>query len=281
MKPSVYFIPFIFLLSLFVPEKSEGEVPRQVSFGGAGRAGVSRIALFSNPASAALVRKNRVFYSYSQTRVPSKGKDITLGIYDATNPEIKGGLAYTTEERPQLFRSREKLYDRRIIRVLAARRVLGNLFAGLGVNYVMNRSLEDESKLFYANVGLFYPLFKDLHAGLTLDNVFGQRDEARSFGLGVRTSVGSVSVFGDLTWFLSKVETETEKRYSWSIAAEVTLFAQFKFRKSWFQDVYRQTRGEAMGFSWEGPRADIEYATREIQGNPGQKDHILGINVEI
>ena len=281
MRLSVYFSLFITVLFAF-PEALRGEVPRQVSFGGAGRAGVSRIALFSNPASAAFVLQNRIFYSYSQTRAPNKGKNITLGMYDITNPRFKGGLSYTTEHRPQSFRDSAKIYNRRIIRALGASRVVGNLFAGLSVHYVMDRTSEDESRLFYTNIGAFYPILRDVHLGLTFDNIFGQREEGRILGLGLRTSLGVLSLLADVAWPLSKIEMgETGERYGWSIATEVAVFSQLKLRKSWFWDVYRQTRGEAMGFSWEGPRADIEYATRETRGNPTQKDHILGINIEI
>ena len=273
-------ILYSFLLFFSFLYQLRAEVPLSVSFGGGGRAGVSHISLFSNPASAGFIRRNRIFYSYSQTRAPQKGKNITLGIYDATNPRIKGGISYTTESRPQIFEGEEKFYNRRIIRALLAKRLFNNLFGGVGVSYVMDRSTAEEEKLLYTKLGLFYPLLPNIHTGLTLDNLFGQKEEVRNIGLGIRSAIGLLTMYTDISWPLKQLP-ERERNYSWSIATEVIVFAQLKLRRAWFQDIYKQTRGTSMGFSWEGPRANIEYASKEIKGNLTQKEHIVGINVEI
>src|SRR3989344_8169538 len=89
-------------LSSLIHSEARAFSPQVEALGGAGRSGLAKEGMFSNPASVALLKTNVLFVIHTQTKLPdlgAGGKAQAAGIYDGSSEIGHGGLAYIRESR--------------------------------------------------------------------------------------------------------------------------------------------------------------------------------------
>lgn len=272
----------ILLLCLFFSSPARAiDSPLVQGLSGAGRSGIPREGVFTNPASVALLTSSSSYFIYTKPKIAdfnAGGRATSIGAYDGENPVIKGGLGYSSVARARTSSGVQVYEDRSEIRFSAGRMVSGGIAGGLAARYVTKREGESETKFLQGDLGMIFPLFADMRAGITYENLAEKENEAPpSMAGGVQYTLGSgVQVFADGARHL---KGPAKGKNSWSLAAEFSLVADFILRGGRFQDGYGAKKGWSMGLSWIGPRASFDYAMRKTSETHSEKDHIFGMNL--
>ena len=251
--------------------------------GGGGRAGVPKEALFTNPASAALLTASSFYLSYTKPSIPdwnAGGRSWSAGSYDAGSPEMKGGLGYSRISRARIDGTVQGYDDRTDIRFVVARPIYERVLVGANARYITKRTSVDEAKFFRADLGAIFPIFSDLRGGLTYENIFERAGEPPgTVGAGLFYPFGfGLGLFADGT---RKMEGGMRGDKGYALGAEMGVSGDMQFRAGRFLDGHRRLKGWAMGFSWVGPRLSLDYSFRLTGKSPRERDHIVGVNVTL
>jgi hypothetical protein len=242
---------------------------------------VAKEALFSNPASAALLTSSSATYIYTKPSIPDMnagGRSWSLAMYDGENTFLKGAFGYHRTARARLENRQQVFEDRSEFRFAAGRAISGNILGGLAARYVTRREGPTETKFFQGDLGAIFPVYSNMRGGITLENLLEQAGEdPLTLGGGLSFPVGSgITLVGD-GYRLMKGAKKGER--GWGLAAELKLAGDFLLRGGLFQEARRRMRGWSAGLSWNGPRASFDYAYRLAGNSPKEKDHILGLNI--
>ncbi len=254
------------------------------SLGGAGRAGVAREALFTNPASISLTKASFGFVHYALPKIAdfnAGGRAYSLGIYDAGNQTWKGGFSYSRSSKAVLAPDKTQSYeDRSEMRFVTGHAISGGVFGGLQTKYAKKHSGPESGRFLELGLGVIFPLFSDLRGGLTWENLLGREDSAPStIGAGATYSLGQgISLYAD-GYRLMGGSREGER--GWSLGGEISMSADFIARAGMFEEGYRAFKGWAVGASWSGPRASFDWSMRTTGKGPKEREHILGMTVAI
>lgn len=166
-------IPVIIILT-GLPQQGFATVDSPVvqSLGGAGRAGIPREALFSNPAAVASVSSTYGFVHYSLPKIPdynAGGRAFNLGIYDAGNETWKGGFSYSRSSKAVLSPSKGQSYeDRSEFRFATGHAITRDIVGGLSTRYSKKHSGPESSRFVEFGLGALFPIFNDLRGGVNL-----------------------------------------------------------------------------------------------------------------
>ena len=274
------FIACIYGLFLF-GSASWAMTPQVEGLGGAGRGGLPKEALFSNPAAVSMLRQNTAFLAYTQTKLrdlKAGGKVQIAGIYDGSSDLAHGGIAYIRESRRVSLGSGTTYADSTKIRTVIGRELFSGLQMGIKTNYTIQRTSGVTTKYFYGDAGFLYPLFAELPLGLTVENVMDKAEERpRTIYAGLRYDIdGPLDLYGDIG---KSVSSRKSQGTPWAIGLEVKFFDELFFRGGLFRDAAIGARGWAAGLSWLSPRTAFEYALRRSTSIPRQTDHNLGVSV--
>jgi hypothetical protein len=273
------------LLALFLGPTfsfATADSPVVQGLGGAGRAGVPGEALFSNPASAALLTQSAAFLYFQKPRISdwnAGGRGYAVGVYDGQNPAAKGALGFVRTSRARIDRQGNQTFeDRSDYRFTIASSVWSNVMGGLQTRYVTRRSGAESRRFFNTDLGTIFPVYTDLMAGVTYENAFHKEEETPpTVGVGLSYSLGfGIRLLGD-GYRLMKGEHKGER--GWAAGGELSLASDFKVRFGRFQEAYRRLKGWSLGASWVGPRASFDYAMRTTGSGPQERDHMLGMVV--
>lgn len=261
--------------------KAEAFSPQTEGLGGAGRSGIGKEALFTNPASVALLRSNMVFASYTQTKLKTRnagGMVQAAGVYDGVSSYGHGGLAYIHEGRRISFGSGTDYNDQTSIRAVFGRPIYEKLLGGVKTTYTVREENGQRVKYFHGDIGFIYPLSPTLPVGLTVENVMDKQEERpRTIFLAMQYDIlGPLKTYGDFGRVVSKVKSA---RNMWAFGVELSVFEELLLRGGLYQDSFLDTRGWAVGASWNSPRTAFEYALRMTRYEPRQRDHVFGISI--
>lgn len=260
------------------------ESPVVQSLGGAGRAGLPREALFSNPASVALMSSSFGFLHYSLPKIEdfnAGGRAFSAGIYDGGNKQWKGGFSYSRSSKAVVTRNKTQGYeDRSEFRFATGHAISGNIIGGLQTRYSKKHSGPESSRFLEVGAGLLFPLFSDLRGGLTWENILGREDHLPStIGAGASYALGhGILLFAD-GYRLMGGTREGER--GWALGAEVMMAAGFAGRAGLFEEGYRAFKGWSIGASWIGPRASFDWVMKTAGNGPKEREHILGMTLSL
>jgi hypothetical protein len=277
-------LAFLALASIPLQGFATVDSPVVQSLGGAGRAGLPREALFTNPASVALNTSTFGFMHYSLPKIPdynAGGRAYNVGIYDAGNQTWKGGFSYSRSSKAVLTPAKTQGYeDRSEFRFVTGHAITGNIIGGLQTRYSKKHSGPESSRFVEFGLGVLFPLFADLRGGLTWENILGREDHLPStIGLGATYSLGfGVNLFAD-GYRLMGGRREGER--GWALGGEVAMAADFKGRVGLFEEGYRGFKGWSVGASWSGPRASFDWAMRTAASGPKEREHVLGMTLAL
>jgi|GEM_PF-5456767 len=251
------------------------------SMGGAGRAGIPRESLFSNPAAVAQIDNSFGFMHYSIPKVPdfnAGGRAYNVGIYDGGNTHWKGGFGYSRVSKANVTRGRQGYEDRSEFRFATGHAIAGNITGGLLTRYVKTHSNPESSRYFEGTLGILFPIFADLRGGLTWENVFGKEDHLPStVGVGAMYGLGyGIMAYADGYRLMGGSRTGER---GWALGGQLGLTGDFSIRAGLFEEAYRYMKGWSVGLSWAGPRASFEYAIRTAGTGPKEKEHIFGMTI--
>ncbi len=276
--------PIVWLLLFSHPCFATADSPVVQSLGGAGRAGLPREALFTNPATVAEVNGSFGFLHYSMPKIDdfnAGGRAYNVGIYDGGNTHWKGGFGYSRVAKSKIARGGRQTYeDRSEFRFATGHAIAGNILGGLQTRYVKKHSNPETSRYFEGTLGILFPLYSDLRGGLTWENVFGKEDELPStVGLGAVYGLGyGIMAYAD-GYRLMGGSREGER--GWALGGQLGLTGDFFVRAGLFEEAYRNLKGWALGLSWAGPRASFDYAMRVAGKGPKEKEHIFGLTLAL
>ncbi len=250
---------------------------------GAGRSGIPTEAVFSNPAAVWLLDKSYSFFHYTKPSiVESKegGRALSSGVYDGENANVKGGVAYTRSARQRVTAGGRAYEDFSEIRLTSGMPISGQVLGGINVRYVTSRNTGTQQKFFQGDLGIIFPVFTDMRAGLTYENVLDKPgDKPGVIGAGLRygfsKDMAAIAEMGQM------VRGPNKGKKGWSIAAEVSAVPDFVVRAGRFLDANNRYKGWSVGASWQGPRASIDYAMRTTKGSPHERDHVFGITIQL
>lgn len=270
----------------FIPASSfaTADSPVVQGLGGAGRAGVPTEALFTNPASVALLTQSGSYFIYQKPSIPewnAGGRGYVIGAYDGQNQAAKGSFGYVRTSRARIDRLGNQGYeDRSEYRFALGTLVSGNIAGGLQARYVTRRIAGQAQKFFDGDLGTIFPIYAGLVGGLTYENALNKAGERpTSMGAGLTYGLGyGIQAYGDGYRFMKGQE---KGQQGWAVGAEVAVAGDFKLRGGRFQDGYRRLKGWSAGISWAGPRASFDYAMRTTGGGPKERDHIFGMTVAL
>lgn len=272
----------IFVLFFVTSNFATAESPVVQGLGGAGRAGLPKEALFSNPAAAASLKDSSLFLTYEKPRIPefnAGGRAYSAGIYDGTG-QWKGGLGYIRSAQAIVENGQQAYEDRNEVRFAVARPVTESVAMGGQARYIKKSNGGAKSKFFQGDLGLLFPFVGGMQAGLTYENILKRENEGERPGTlaaAVRYPIGSgLEILGDGTRQMRSTRSGAK---GWALGALVHLTSDFVFRTGRFQDVYRRVKGWSVGLGWAGPRASFDYAMTTTGQKPHERDHILGMNV--
>lgn len=251
--------------------------------GGAGRAGIPKESLFSNPAAAASLTESVGFVNYTKAKIPdfnAGGRSYTVGMYDGGQETLKGGLAYVRSSRAVLENNRQGYEDRSEFRFTMASPIGKSTQAGAQVRYITKRQGAAETKFFQGDLGLILPLFQDFRAGITYENVVQRAGEKPgTAAVGVNYALGfGIAAYADGTRQMAGAN-KGDKGYN--LGAQTEVVGGFVIRGGKFQDGYRRLKGWSMGAGWVGPRASFDYALRTTGTKNRERDHIFGMTISL
>lgn len=252
-------------------------------FAGAGRSGIPTESLQSNPAGVWLLQQSSAFFYYTKPNVPEVeggGRAYSVGLYDGENPSVKGGFGYLRNSRVRVQSGATTYEDRSEFRFSAGRPISGEILAGINGRYVTVRNGGDETKFFQGDIGAIFPLFKDVRAGVTYENVVEKAvDNPPQLGAGLLYSVSQGLRLAADGARIMRGTRKGEK--SWALGAELNIAGDFFARGGRFWDAVTEQKGWSAGASWVGPRASLDYAMRTTQGRPHERDHVFGIRIQM
>jgi hypothetical protein len=283
-RPIAIALPFVLCGQLVATPVclATADSPVVQSLGGAGRAGIPREALFSNPAAVAQVNNSFGFLHYSIPKIAdynAGGRAYNVGIYDGGSQRWKGGFSYSRVSKANIVRGGQQGYeDRSEIRFATGHAVWNNLLAGLQTRYIKKHSNPETGHYFDGNLGVIFPLFNDLRGGLTWENVLNKEDNLPStIGAGATYTLGyGIVLFADGYRLMSGTR---EGERGWALGGELLLSGDFTARAGMFEEAYRNLKGWSLGLSWAGPRLSFDYALRTTGKGPKEKEHILGLTM--
>jgi hypothetical protein len=271
------------ITSLFLVFSAESfaMTPQVEGLGGAGRGGIPKEALFSNPAAVGLLKQNTAFLAYKQTKLrdlKAGGRVQLAGIYDGSTSLAHGGIAYIRESRRVSLGAGTAYADNTTIRTVIGRELFSGLQMGIKTNYKIKRNSGVTKKYFYGDVGFLYPLFRDLPIGLTVENAIDETEEhPRTIFMGVRFDVdGPLDLYGDLG---KTVSSRKSSGTPWATGLEAKIFDELFFRGGIYRDALIGVRGWAVGLSYISPRTAFEYSLKRSTSVPRQTDHTLGASL--
>lgn len=278
MTQNLFLFGLLFSVSAFALDS-----PIVQGLSGAGRSGIPREGLFTNPASIALLSSSSSFLIYTKPKIQdfqAGGRALTFGAYDGENTTLKGGVAYSTVARARTLNGVQVYEDRSEIRFAGGRMLSEAIAGGFSARYITKRTGPNETKFLQGDLGAIFPLFNDVRAGITYENLVERENEEPptgsggiAYGLG-----GGIQILADGSRIL---KGNLKGKNSWSLAAEVTMATDFVFRAGRFQDGYRKKKGWSLGLSWTGPRVSFDYALRKTSETHSEKDHILGVSMAL
>lgn len=275
-------ITLIALIVILSANIATAQTPQEEGLAGAGRAGLAREAMHSNPAAVALLKQNMAAASYTLTRIRDLGDAGGIvqnaDLYDGTSEMAHGGLGYTKEGRRVSLGNGSKYVDRTSVRTVLGRDVYRGILVGMKPSYTIHRENGVESKYFHADAGIIYPLFTDMPMGITVENVMDKDlERPRSVYAAISYSMeGPLSIYADIGRVVS---AQKNGRTLWAFGAEIKIFDELVARAGLYRDTILETRGFGLGLSWLGPRTAFEYALRKSISAPMQMDHVFGINL--
>ncbi len=253
--------------------------------GGANRAGISREALFANPASVSLLTNAFGFFHYEIPKIPdfnAGGRAFSAGLYDSGDKSWKGGIGYSRTSRARILNNGQQGYiDRSEFRFATGHNIMGKIEGGLTGRWINNNnSANNPSHYPEGDLGILFPLFADMRGGITYENILNKEDEApTTVGLGANYSLGyGFQLYADGYRLMSG--TRTGER-GWALAAELGLSSDFFARAGLFEEGYRGNKGWSIGGSWLGPRASFDYALKVAGKGPKERSHILGVTLSL
>lgn len=270
------------LFSLPASSFANADSPVVQGLGGAGRAGVPNEALFTNPASVALLTTSGSFFIYTKPNIPeweAGGRAYAIGAYDGGNESARGSFGMLRSSRARIGRDGRQSYeDRSEYRFTVGTKLWANVSGGAQVRYVTRRVGATEEKFFNGDIGAIFPVYMGLIGGLTYEDALNKAGEPPArVGAGLTYALGyGLQVYGDGYRFMKGVE---KGQRGWALGAEFGLAGDFKIRAGRFQDGFRRLRGWSAGLSWTGPRASFDYALRTTGSGPKEKDHIFGMTI--
>lgn len=250
--------------------------------GGAGRAGIPKESLFSNPAAAAFLTDSSGFVNYVKPKIPdfnAGGRGYSVGIYDGEQGDWKGAFGYTRSSRAVLQNSRQAYEDRSDLRFILARQLGGSLVGGGQVRYVKTRAGANEEKFIQGDLGTIFQLSGDMRVGITYENILKQRpgEIPPTLGGGVQYALGfGIETFADGTRQMSGPRKGDK---GWAAGAQAPLAAGFVARAGKFQEGVRRLKGWSLGLGWIGPRTTFDYSLRTAGTKNRERDHLFGMNV--
>jgi hypothetical protein len=273
---------FLILAALYsYPSFATPDSPIVQGLAGATRAGVAREAVFSNPASVNLITTNFAFYHYEIPSIPdynAGGRAFNVGLYDGAEPDLKAAIDYSRISKARIFAGQQGYIDRSEIRLALGHALVGPLVAGVNGRLVKNYNDPGSASFFEGDAGLATPIFTDLRAGLTFENILNREDEnPQTVGVGAAYNVGyGIQVVADGSRLMQGSKSGAK---GWSLAGEFGLANDFSVRGGIFREAYRGFKGWALGLSWAGPRMSLDYAFKSVGGGPTEHSHILGMTL--
>jgi len=274
---------FFFFISSVVPISVLANSPVRDGFAGAGRSGIPREALFSNPAALSALETSWAFAYYTKSRMSdldSGGRNLHLGVYDGQNELFKAGLSYSRESRAKSVATGITYIDQTELRVGGGRMLAKNISGGATVKYRTRRMGAEETKKIDGDAGILFPLFQDMFAGITYENIaFIDPENPTSINVGLKYSLmQSIGLLADATRITAG---DFRGENAWALGVEFSMVSDFFFRAGLFKNTATQTRGKSFGISWVGPRASFDYAIKMAKDFPRERDHVLGISVQL
>jgi hypothetical protein len=272
-------LPVLLLLS---PEFATAVSPTVQALGGAGRGGIPTEALYTNPAALALLKQSGSFFHYTKPNIPqwnAGGRAYAVGAYDGGAGAVNGGFVLTRVSRARIGAAGQQVYeDKTDYRFAVGAPLWAGLLAGAQARYTIRRDGGPEQKLFTGDLGLIYPVYKDLLAGFTYENVLNKQEEyPATAGLGAFYSLGSgIRVYGD-GYRMMKGPRKGDR--GWALGVELGLAGDFSLRTGRFQEALRRLKGWSIGLGWGGPRASFNYSLRMAGSGPKEKDHTAGMSI--
>ena len=248
--------------------------------GGAGRAGVAKESVFTNPASAALLTGASGFVYFQKPSIPdfdAGGRAYAIGISDG-GTAVKGSFAYLRSSKARLkFDGTQGYEDRTEFRFASGFGIGGNVLGGLATRYVTRRDNGNRDRFFQADAGLLFPLFSGIKAGLTYENVFNREDELPpTLGAGAQYALGfgGISIYAD-GYRLMDGARKGERGYA--LAAESAIAGDLAIRAGRFMEGFRRIKGWSAGLSYKSDAVTFEYSFRVAGRDAKEKDHTFGI----
>jgi hypothetical protein len=270
-----------FIVSLAIPTSGFATAlpPVLQGLGGAGRGGVAKESVFSNPAATGLLNDASAYFYYEMPSVPdfdAGGRAYGLGISDG-GTNIKGAFAYVRSSRARIGDGGQDFEDRKELRFSSGFQVGEGIYAGFGTRYVWNAPNGDYSRFFQSDIGVLFPLFAGLTAGITYENIFNRSDDLPpTIGLGGKYPLGAgFTAFAD-GYRLMNGKRKGERGFS--LAMEMAVWGDFTLRGARFQDGLRLIKGWSGGLTWAGPKFSLDYAFRVAGTGPREKDHTFGLS---
>lgn len=272
-----------------VPSMAMANAPVRDSFAGAGRSGIAREALFTNPAALATLQGSWAFTYFTKSRMQdldSGGRNLTAGLYDGESEVLKAGFAYNRESRARSSGDPAAVggvtyLDRTEWRASLGQMITGSVAGGLTGKYVKRRRGTAETKKFDGDLGVMFPLFKDVFVGATYENIWNieEAENPTTIGIGAKYGLSEgVGILGD-AYRATKGSAKGEN--SWATGVELAVVSDFYLRGGLFHDEINHTRGKSIGFSWAGPTASFDYTMRVVSTRPRDKDHSFGLSMHL
>lgn len=269
-------------LLIFMSYSASAQSPVVEGLGGAGRAGLPNEAMFTNPASLAMLADSGSFLYYTKPSINvwnAGGRGYAVGAYDGGSPAAKAGFATIRRSRARIGVDGRQVYDDRTEYRLATGTALwSGLMGGLQARYILKKDGGPQQKIFTGDVGALYPIFQDILLGLTYENALNKNEgEPTAMGAGAFYKLGdSISLFGDGKRFMKGA---VKGQRGWSLGGQINFAGDFSLRAGRFQEPLRRIKGWSWGLGWGGPRAGFHYAMRLAGDLPREKDHIFGMNL--
>jgi hypothetical protein len=274
-----------FLLALFALSSTSAfatpDSPVVQGLGGATRSGVTREALFSNPASITGIENTFGFAQYELPKIAdynASGRAYSVGLYDGGDKNWKGGFGYSRTARTRIFQGHQGYIDRSEFRFVSGHEIAGGITGGLATRLIKNYNASDSGSFLEGDLGILFPLFKDLHGGITLENILNREDELpQTVGIGAAYSLGyGIQVLADGYRLMSG--TKNGER-GLALAGELGLTGSLLARGGLFEEAYRGLKGYSFGASWMGPRMQLDYAYKLTGKGPKEREHIFGLTI--
>lgn len=283
MTRNAFFLALVVFLALSSPSAFATDSPVVQGLSGAVRAGVPREALFSNPASITSIGNTYGFFHYELPKIAdynASGRAYSVGLYDGGDANWKGGFGYSRTARARIFQGHQGYIDRSEFRFTSGHEIIKGVTGGFSGRMIKNYNASDSGSFFEGDLGILFPLFQDLRGGLTFENILNREDETpQTVGVGAAYSLGyGIQLLADGYRLMSG--TKSGER-GWALAGELGLTGDFLARAGLFEEAYRGLKGYSLGATWMGPRMQFDYAYKITGKGPKEREHILGLTVQM